>query len=61
MAVCNQNSIVGEMGNKGLLDMGRLYSTDTNTLQKVVIVGVHTRQTAYLLIADTPLFLLLFV
>ena len=61
MAVCNQNSIIGEMGNKGLLDMDRLYSADTNTLQEVVIIRVHTRQTAYLLITDTPLFLLLFV
>ena len=61
MAVCNQNSIIGEMGNKGLLDMDRLYPADTNTLQEVVVVRVHTRQTAYLLIADTSLFLLLFV
>ena len=39
MAVCDQNSIFGEMGNKGLLDMDRLYSTDTNTLQEMQSVA----------------------
>ena len=61
MAVCNQNGVFGEMGNKGLLDMDRLYSADTNTLQEMIVVRIHTRQTAYLLIADTSLFLLLLV
>jgi len=61
MAICNQNGVFGEMGNKGLFDMNRLYSADTNTLQEVVVVRIHTRQTAYLLIADTSLFLLLLV
>ena len=61
MAVCNQHSIFGEMGNKGLLNMSRLYPADTNGLQEVVVVRIHTRQTTYLLIADTSLFLLLIV
>ena len=61
MTVCNQNSIFSEMGNKGLFDMNRLYSADTNTLQEVVVVRIRTKQTAYLLIADTSLFLLLLV
>ena len=61
MAVRNQNSIFGEVGNKGLLDMDRLYSADTNTLQEMIVIRIHTRQTTYLLVADTSLFLLLFV
>ena len=61
MTVCNQNSIFSEMRNKGLFDMNRLYSADTNTLQEVVVVRIRTKQTAYLLIADTSLFLLLLV
>ena len=61
MAICNQNGVFGEMGNKGLFDMDRLYSADTNTLQEVAVVRIRTKQTAYLLIADTSLFLLLLV
>ena len=61
MAVCNQNSIIREVGYKGFFNMSWLYSADTNGLQEMVLVRVYTRQTAYLLIADSPLFLLLLV